>query len=336
MTFWKRNDPTKRTALTVLLASRAESVAGALAQFSLPVTIREAFSTQGVYNALGGCHLAVVDQADLVESPGLTRAALQETLLQANLAVVTSAALAADPAAAEAQAQAAAGSLDKLPSRAVAFVNVAGGVGKTTLALDLALFVQREFKVPVVVVELGYGVSAVKAITNQPNLPHFYDVLEQNTALGKWQGVDLLPMDYKTAQLAAGKPQQTAQLFARLRNSHVLTIFDVNPSHAYWPLARPLVDEVYAVVTTRPDSLANALALLAEYTEARTSGTPDGQRPVKIIANRVRGLADKAALTGVTRVLDLPEIERADRFPGKLAKPLLNVVYPGWQTLLRR
>jgi len=319
----------KKTQLTVLIATRSAEALAALDKFTVPLVRCEAFSTGGAYKGLAGCHLVIADADDLVASEDITPAMLRETLANLTVPVATGAEVAADPAGWEARATAAAGAVEKLPPKAVAFANVSGGVGKTTCALDLAAFVAAEFGVPALVVEIGFGASALRAITNL-ELPHFYETLTQDVQPGQWRKVTLLPMDYRTARLALGQPKETQTLFERLKRDHVLTVVDANPAHSFWPLILPLVDEVYTLTNARPDALANALQLSAELNGNGHKGH------AAVIVNQVKNLAEQAVLAGVQRALDLPVIEHPDRYDGRLARRLMPVIYPGWRNRRRK
>lgn len=312
---FKRRPPRE---LNVLVASRHLGVLDALARCSPAPQIREAFTTGGAYRALDGAHLAIVDPADLTATPELSADGLESVLSQLTIPWARGASFAADPLSYEARALAGSGLMDRLPPRAVALVNVSGGVGKTTCSLDVAHFAVARLGLPALVVELGFGASGLHALLD-PALPHFYEVLTQAAQPGQWRGVTLLPMEYDVARLTLGDEARISALLAGLKARHVLTVFDVHPAHPFWPLARPLADEVLALTTTRPDALANALRLLTE-----------NGKPSRLVLNRVRGAADRLSLAGIERALDLPEIEHPERYGGELGRRLLGAIYPGW------
>ena len=98
----------KRTTLTLVVATRHRGALDALnAVTDLPVERREALTTAGLYHALKGAQLAIVDLEDVAESPDLSRERLGQVL--GNLLAVTGAEFAAQPARYLDQARAASG-----------------------------------------------------------------------------------------------------------------------------------------------------------------------------------------------------------------------------------
>ena len=64
--------PWKRTKITLVVATRHRGALDALnAVTDLPLERREALTTGGLYHALKGAQLAIVDLADVAESPDL-------------------------------------------------------------------------------------------------------------------------------------------------------------------------------------------------------------------------------------------------------------------------
>ena len=68
------------------------------------------------------------------------------------------------------------------------------GEGKTTLALNLARYVSGTLRLPVAVIEVTFGTGSYRALTD-PTLPDLYDGRTQDSEIGTWEGITLLPMD---------------------------------------------------------------------------------------------------------------------------------------------
>jgi hypothetical protein len=324
----------RKRRITVIVATRNGGALAALEEAGkdLPLARREALSTDGVYRALPGAHLAVVDLDALVESPGVPRERLVQVFAGSGLVVTDGQAFAADPARYLNQARAASGLAEALPGRRVAFTGLSGGVGKTTLALSLASHFRRRTGLPVVVVELCPGPSGLLALVGEGDgQSHLYEVTTQGKGWPVWNGVTLAPMDWQTARLL--EREQVAEAWRALADTHVLAVFDGPASHPLWPTAAQLVDAIFAVADGRPDALASAAYLASQgavlgRTEGPSPNEDDG-RP-QILLNR-GGVAARLAL-GHAPAVTLPDVGRSARgFPARLGRPLMRLIYPGWR-----
>jgi len=320
----------RRPILNVLAATLDPDALAALGKLQAQVVRSEAFTTGGVYAQIAGQNLIVADLDRLPQTDGVSAAALRQALDGSGVAWCGSREFAAAPADWEQRALAAIGAISSLPPKAVAFVSFSGGVGKTSCALDLARYVATELKLPAAMVELTHGVSAVRILLglsgSAPELPHLYQIVTQAAAPGVWQGVTVLPMEYEPARLLLGRVDEIVALLTRLKNEHILTVFDCEPDHEFWPHIAPLADEVYGLASPRPDAFANATQALQNLDGYLHGGhTPR----TGLIVNQMR-LADRVALAGAERLLDIPYIDNL-RLNGALARRLLPLVYPGWR-----
>lgn len=311
----------RKRSITIVVATRHGGALAALEEAGkdLPLARREALSTDGVYRALPGAHLAVVDLDALIESPAVPREQLVQILAGGDLAVVDGRAFAADPTVYLNRARAASGLAEALPGHRVAFTGFSGGVGKTTLALSLASHFRRRTGLPVVVVELCPGPSSLLALVGEGDgQAHLYEVVTQGKGWPVWNGVTLAPMDWQTARLL--EREQMAEAWRALADTHVLAVFDVPASHPLWPTAAQLVDATFAVADGRPDALASAAYLASQGDDVRA----------QVLLNR-GGVMARLAL-GHAPAATLPDVGRSARgFPDRLGRPLMRLVYPGWR-----
>ena len=81
--------------LTLVIATRDRRALDALNQIDLPLERREALTTGGLYQALKGAQIAIVDLNDVAESPAISRERLAQVLT--NTLAVTGAEFAAQP-----------------------------------------------------------------------------------------------------------------------------------------------------------------------------------------------------------------------------------------------
>lgn len=303
--------------VTVVVATRHRPALRALAQAAedLPLTRREAITTQGVYDALPGAHLVILDR-DAVRETTISRQRLVAAL-EDGVVAATGPAFAAEPERFLDRARAASGLAGALPPRTVAFSGLSGGVGKTTLSLSLARAFRQATGLPVGVIELCSGPSGLLALLGDRELSHLYEVATQGAAWPEWSGITLAPMDWETARLL--DEAQVAEAWQGVRAHHILTLLDAPAYHPLWGVAEAMAERVFVVADRRPDALAAAV-----YLASRDGG---GRR---ILLNRA-GVAARLALEA-DPAARLPDVgEAARRFPLKLGRRLMPVVYPGWR-----
>lgn len=312
----------KTQTIRVLVASRNEAIPAALAAASVGKTrieLVEAVSTQVAYASLAGCALAIVDREDLIPSPGTSLEMLTRTLAQSGIPAVSGVEFAATPSAWLERATAAVGLLNALRPKAVMMTGYSGGTGKTTLALNLVRYAAGTLRLPVALIEVAFGAGALRALTD-PTLPDLYDVLTQAREIGTWEGTTLLPMDYSAARLLLSRAGEVLGLVREIVGRHVLTVIDAAGANPFRSILQQAVEHVLVVADPRADAIANAGVMAADAAEA------------DIVLNKVNGLGDQIALSGVKCTCKLPHVSRPDDDP-RLAEGLLQAIYPGWQPL---
>jgi hypothetical protein len=305
--------------MKVVIATRSLEVFESLHRMGMNgASSQSALFTGQVYDALKGTNLVVVDFEDLVPHPYSTDM-LRGLLTESNVLYVSSEDFLARPQYWIDEARRAGGLATDLPKkRVVAFVSYSGGVGKTTLAIDTALYFARRTKLPVFLTEFAYGESALAPLTN-PDAPHLFDLVTQvDVQPAKWNGITVAPMDYENVR------DLSAQLLTRWlkeqMDGHVLTVIDGHWPHALLGAAGALRDEVddwFILAAPRPDAVENGLKLREEL----------GERKAKLVLNLKGGAIDSITLNGIKRDLDLPRIKQADRFEGKLGRTILAQTY---------
>ena len=313
--------------IRVLVATRNRSVPVALAGAHLERTkidVVEAISTQIAYANLAGCSLAIVDAQDLIASPGVSSEMFARALEGSGIPVVSGAEFAAGSSTWLERATAAVGLLDALPPKAVMLTGYSGGVGKTTLSLNLARYVSSTLRLPVAVIEVSFGVGALRALTD-PTLPDLYDVLTQNREIGTWEGVTLLPMDYSAARLLLSRSEEVLDLARQIVGGHVLTVVDAAGANPFQPVFQEVVERVMVVADPRTDAIANTRVVVEDVTETDTGRSITAD----VLLNKVNGMGDKLALSAVKAACKLPHVDRPGDDP-RLAEQLLQVIYPGW------
>jgi len=311
----------RKPTIKVLVATRHPGAVAALAGLSgivADVRVVEAATTAGAYNNLPGCSLAVIDVDDLAESPDVSRDGLRAAMQEAGVLVATGEDFADNPDRWLEEALAAAGAITALPPRTVVLASYSGGVGKTTLSTALARYVAGELRLPVAVVEVCYGTSAWRALA-APDLPDIYDVITQGAEPGKWEGITVVPMEYRTAKLLLSR-EEVPRFLEELRRGHVITIIDAAATNPFFDnMVQGMADMVLVLSDPRPDAYANAVVLSREMADGKA----------RVVANKVRA-RDRLAMLGMHADAWLPHVSDPAR-SHRLAEGLLQIIYPGWR-----
>ena len=303
--------------MQILVACRDPRVLAAIAATVPSYTLREAFTTDGVYAHLSEANLAIVDRESLVEGQ-ISAAVLRETWEQLEVPHTDGAGFLEQPAECRYRAAASSAHFKGLPPRVLVWTSYSGGVGKTTIALDLATYFAAQTKLPTAVLELTRGPSALRAVTGLTDGADLFDAATQGKAPGVWRRVTLVPFDDNTCSVT---PRDLARsYFHRLAQAHILTIVDAEYPHPFFEIAsvESLTPQVFVLAAPKPDAWANAARLKEKIPEAR------------VVFNLVDGANDRLAQVGLARALDLPRL-REIHFDGALAKRVLPLIYPGWK-----
>lgn len=308
----------RKQDLIVVIATRQPEVVAALEQAAATLTDvklarREAVSLDGAYEALHGAHLAIVDPGQLVPGRGaVSVGSLEAALDTGSLITVSGAAFLADAATYLELALATTGLGAMLPPRAVAFTALAGGVGKTTLALGTALAFHRATHLPAAVIELTPGPSALLAQTGAAGAD-LYRAVTQGEGYPVWRGATLVPMAWDTVRLLP--PEQVLSVWRAVQNAHIYVAWDAPAWHPLWELVE--VQRTFVLADQRPEAQGGALHLLARLREEA--------RDAVLGLNRA----------GIGGALALPEKAafalRHARDPLALGPQVLRAVYPGWR-----
>jgi len=313
MPFWRKKDKRKEE-LRIVLGAGDPAVFAALEGLEVEhQVVAEVLTCDGLYRALAeGADLVIADLRRLAPLT-LSAEGLAEILSRCNVPLATPQEFVADPGRWQEAALAARGFVEHLPARCAVVTGYAGGVGKTTIALDTAVLFARRSGLPALVAEFGHGVSALRALCDQ-GLPDMYDCITDGKTPGTWRGVTLLPMNYELTRMLT--PDQLQAFLEAQRKRHVLTLCDVRWPHDLWP--GPMAPDLWLVVgTPKPDALHNAVLLAGEVTSQ-----------VRVIINMVRG---RVGLVGYERDLDLPFIASPERYDGRLGERVLPLIYAHWR-----
>jgi hypothetical protein len=302
--------------MKVLVATKSVPVLEALRD--LPdIEIEPALHTDQIAKLIPSAQLVIVDFGDVVEYPyerGMIQTLLAEAQETRGLPWVSSEEFLANPEDWVRRASRSRGGRQIPDKLTVAFTSYSGGVGKTSLALDMALHFARRAERPVLLLEFVYGVSALAALTGF-DTPFLYDLTSDvDLQPGAFKGVTLVPMDYDNCRLLP--PEEFGKYLKKQMAKHVLTVVDTTWPHGLVRSIQGDVDQWLVVATPRLDAIENASKLSKEL----------GAKAAPIL-NLKRGMGDRLALAGMEVGLELPYVDRVDQWDGKLGRQLLLYVY---------
>ncbi len=224
------------------------------------IRVKEALTTGGVYGAIGEASLVVMSAEDLVET-SISRAGLVEALETATVRVLSPDDLLRDPEIHLQQLDGPRG-IRRLTPLAVGFVSLSGGVGCTTLALDLARRAARHHQATVALVELTWGNGALRQRLGLAEAADLYQVALDLGAPNQHKGMTIVPIKQQTAKLLLGSLHKVAAALDALAREHVLLIVDAHGAHPLWTAAHGILDRVLVVADQRPEAVGNAQLLL--------------------------------------------------------------------------
>ena len=250
--------------MKVLIATKSVAVFEALRAMN-DVEIEPALFTDQIAKIIPSVQLVIIDFEDVVSYPyeiGVIQRDLAEAQEKRGMPWTSSADFLTNMDEWMQRASRSRGGRELPDKLTVAFVAYSGGVGKTTLALDMALHFARRTERPVLLIEFVHGASALAALTGL-EMPLLYD-LTSNIELqpSVFKGVTMVPMDYDNCSLLPA--EQFGKYLKRQMAKHVLTVVDTTWPHGLIEAIREEVDEWLVVTTPRLDAVGNANKLVHE------------------------------------------------------------------------
>lgn len=317
----------------VVIASRNPK---AFEKFSVKeARVVEVVTSRGLVRALEeGPALVVADLDDVVPTADFSLESLKFVLLTAEgngIPVVPSEMLGGGEydAASLSQAKTSSGVRYLLP-KVIIVTNYAGGIGKSTLSLSMARAFRKYSGLGAAVIEAGVGASALAPKLNIASAPSLYEVILQNAAPKKWEGVDLYPLSMREAQVLAGE-QRTSDAIRSIAQAHTLTVFDASPLTPLWSQILNLADEILVITTPRGDTIAQADVTYREIADFLAA--QDSKLKPTLVMNMVTSLGDRLSL-GNDLGAWVPFNDQAARsFSENLSLPVLNMLYSGFDRL---
>jgi hypothetical protein len=304
--------------LRVLVATHEPRVLSVLeAQFK-PYELIEALTTDGVRSNLLKVDLGIVDIADLAQAS--VRREDVWTMLQSHpIPVASSDDFLSNPIEWRQRALASAGVYEGLDKQVVLVTSYSGGVGKTSISIDVATHFAAMTHLPTVLLELTFGPSALRIITQDGMKVDLQQAATQNCALPAWKGISLVPYEHETCQ--ALDEATVVAFFERLYTQYAMMVIDCAFPHPFLFYLQKFPKTVLVVGNPKMDAWAFASQLHERIV------------PSYLVMNMV-GWQDKVVEYGSKRDLDLPFLSnfRTEAPDGRLAKAVLPMIYPGWRS----
>jgi hypothetical protein len=309
-----------QSSLVVLLAALHpdQTVIETLSNQS-DITLREAYSIRGAMQALPGVHLVILDE--LMTFPDAPMEVLHRTLEMNHIPVVSQNDFLSASEDWLGQARLTnSRQIAYLPARQINLMNWSGGVGKTTLAMAICKRFVKRTGLPAALLELGMGGSVLQAKISQ-DLPEFFSLMTHKNDPGKWNGVNIYPMDGRAFEvLWADDPDGVRSFLGKIRQNHTLLVVDCFPGHPLFSETSTPGSELFNLIVSSPrnDSLLQARRLMNEI-----------PNPSYLVLNMAKSMSDRTE-PGVSIALPYNETWAQSMAP-QLADPLLEIVYEGWK-----
>jgi hypothetical protein len=331
-------------AIQVLVATQNEEVYDILAKRD-DVRFEIALFTSTIDQLLPHYQLLIIDEDDIVESNS-TKSDTNERAAQLKVRRCTSEEFTGNPSKWLETALFDAGAMRELPPHyCIAFVSYSGGTGRTTLALDTALYYtaacktyrdkhRRELEAmgdvsdrSAMFVEFCYGRSSLAALTGL-EMPHMYGLATQpEIKPHSYRGVSLVPMDYDNVRMMP--KDLLAGYLEREINQHALTVIDCLWRHGFADAFAKRVDLWLVVASGRPDAVDNARKLYEELDD-----DPQFKGKVWLLLNQSPANAQGQVPGGLDWKIVLKHIGRADEYKGTLGRDVIAKIFdPAWQMI---
>lgn len=327
-----------RRMVRVLVATQAEEVYQILGLHD-NVQYDIALYTGTIKDLLPLVQLIIIDYEQLVAYP-LSETEIRELILGADIPQCTSQDFINNPDRFLGElVMNRAGNMLSLPaSYCLAYVSYSGGTGRSTLALDTALYFAKQMQKGrartanavasgagcSMLVEMTLGVSSVVSLCGV-EMPRLYQLAtDADVRPHQFRGVDMAPMDYENVRVLSSEFVQ--RYFARRVKEYQLTVVDCSWPHGLADAIASMVDLWIVVASKRPDTISNAHRLEEELQRQY------GEEKVWLLQNMVNNSRKGEDGSSLNWHIRLPRISSPDEYRGLLGQTVLSRVFaPLWQ-----
>jgi pilus assembly protein CpaE len=189
-------------------------------------------------------------------------------------------------------------------SNIIAFVSLKGGVGKTTLALETAVSLSKNFGKKVLLVDANFSAPNIGLYLDLTNDLTLHDALSGtllHNAIYESHGIDIVPASlYYKGEVDIFKLKKILDKF---RPRYDFIILDSSPNYEELKPVVATADRIFVV--TSPDNVTLMTSLKAAKL-AKEQGTPvEG-----IIVNRIRSPKHEYNLNQIESISEIPVMAR--------------------------
>ena len=292
---------------------------------------------------LPNAQLLIIDYEDIVQYP-LSETEIRQEIFDSRVYECSSEDFVANPDSyLEGLGVSQPGKMLTLPQNyCIAYVSYSGGIGRTTLALDTALYYSNTLKkyrekerrpgqerseateMSPMVVELTYGASSLVSLTGLEMTHLMQLATDPESQVQSYRGVDLVPMDYENVRMLA--VELLERYFQRQMSRHSLTVIDGIWPHGLASALAPSVDLWIVVASDRRDTVANARklygGLCTEYQEEK----------VWLLQSQASEETETREDNEPRWHIKVPRVARPDEYQGELGRAVLAKVFaPVWE-----
>jgi len=186
----------------------------------------------------------------------------------------------------------------------LAFVSIKGGVGKTTLALETAVSLAKNYNKKILLVDANFSAPNIGLYLDLTNDITLHDALNGtllHNAIYESHGVDIIPASMYYDQKV--DPFELKRILNKYRTRYDFIILDSSPNYEELKPVIATADKIFLV--TSPDNVTLTTTLKAAKI-AKEQDTPiEG-----IIVNRIRSPKHEYNLNKIEKISEIPVLAK--------------------------
>lgn len=189
-------------------------------------------------------------------------------------------------------------------SNVLAFVSIKGGVGKTTLALEVASSLVNNFGKKVLLVDANFSAPNIGLYLDLTNELTLHDALNGtmlHNVIYESHGVDVIPSSmYYEKEV---DPFKLKRILNKYKSRYDFIILDSSPNYEELKPVVAAADKIFLV--TSPDNVTLTTTLKAAKVAMEQKTPVEG-----IVVNRIRSPKHEYSLDEIERISEIPVLAR--------------------------